>query len=304
VKLSSLLLSLAFCFVVNAQADYVDLPIGGGPVMTPSSSPTPSPSAVAGPTLKPGVLPTPSFQDFYNPPIIVPAPAAMPTFEPLPVVSVSPLPEALAAPAAPAITEAVSHLLPPITLSVFGGGDFVSLSEINQLVGTSLFQSAAYYGAEIRYPISYDFSLLLRAERMSSSSSIGAAAFSLTALPVDVGLDYLVVHERKLRIHLSALVGAAINTSLTETASSLPNPNVTQFSSTAMTEMLRLNVEIPLTHRIGVFGEGGYRFLKTSSSTPSETGSGGTLFQINGQYQPVPLNLGGPFVGGGLIFAL
>jgi hypothetical protein len=263
---------------------------------------------IAGPTLRPAVQPSPAFRVFYESPT-VPAPSPSPTLtvQPAPVVS-APVP--ISSPSvtpAPVVVAPVSvrpKLLPPITISVFGGGDFISFSEVNNLVGTSLFQSMIYYGAELRYPITYEFSLLLRGERMSKGSSVGAASFSLSSIPVMAGIDFHSHHQRKLRFHISALVGPALNTNLTETASSLPSPNVTEFSSSALSEMLRMSLEYPLAHTVGIFVEGGYRFLKTSSIAPSPTGSGSTVFQSNGQYQSVPLNLNGPFVGGGLVFVL
>jgi hypothetical protein len=139
---------------------------------------------------------------------------------------------------------------------------------------------------------------------MSQSSSVGAADFSLSSIPVMAGLDYHLPHPRKIRIHFSALVGPALNTNLTETASSLPSPNVTEYSSTAITEMIRFNFEYTLTRMVGIFAEGGYRFLDTSAAAPTLTGSGGTIFQSNGQYQSLPLNLSGPFIGGGFVFVL
>jgi hypothetical protein len=99
-------------------------------------------------------------------------------------------------------------------------------------------------------------------------------------------------------------VGHAINTNLTETASSLPSPNVNEYSSTAISGMFRLSLEYTLTRMVGIFAEGGYRLLDTSSAAPTQTGSGGTIFQSNGQYQSLPLNLSGPFIGGGFVFVL
>jgi hypothetical protein len=311
-------MSFVFASISMAHAEYVDLPIGGGPVLPePSPSPTVSLPVIGGPVIQPVTPITPQFHDFYNPtPASTPAPS--PQFTPLTAPSVVPTAVPVVAPSVtpsvtPSLISAVSSatvpavgtpLLPPITLSIFGGGDFVSLTEINQLVGTTLFQSLAYYGLELRYPVSLEFSLLLRAERMSAGSSVGAASFSLSSLPVTVGIDYLLLRERKLRMHLSILAGPALNTQLTETASSLPSPNVTQFSSTGVSSMIRFGLEVPLTRRIGLFGEGGYRYLNTSSMLPSQTGSGGTIFQSSGQYQSVPLNLSGPFIGAGFVFAL
>jgi hypothetical protein len=246
-----------------------------------------------GPTLIPGIEPSPAFRVYYDPPTVpTPPPAVQP---PAPV----PMPTSIQVrPDKPA------PLLPPITLSIFGGGDFISFNEVNALVGTNLFDSTAYFGGEFRYPVSSRFSLLLRAEKMWAGSSVGAAAFSLGSLPIMAGLDFHSPHQRKFRFHVSVLAGPALNTNLTETASSLPTPNVTQFSSAPMSEMLRLSLEYPLTRTVGIFGEAGYRFLKTSSLMPSPVGSGGTVFQSNGQYQAVPLNLSGPFVGGGFVFVL
>ncbi len=314
-------LVLIFALVAHAESDFP-------PVSPPE----------AGPTIAPQIAPSPAFKDFYNPPTVPtpppsPAPLVTPAFvplvlpptvapEPIPTPVATPSPIAIPTPAAtpiPVITPSPvptpvpviapqvivrPKLLPPITLSIFGGGDSISFNEVNNFVGTQLFKSTIYYGGEIRYPFSNDFSFLFRLERMSQSSSVGAAAFSLSSLPVMVGLDYHLPHPRKIRVHLSALVGPAINTNLTETAASLPSPNVTEYSSTAISGMFRLSLEYTLSRMVGIFAEGGYRLLDTSSAAPTQSGAGGTLFQSNGQYQSLPLNLSGPFIGGGFVFVL
>lgn len=184
----------------------------------------------------------------------------------------------------------------------FGGADFISMSEMNQLLGTSLFNTAIYYGLELDYALNRRWGLILRAEKISASSSIESTSFSLSALPVSVGASYDLIDKGKFKLQAAALLGYASGVQLTENASGFPSPNVTQFSSSAMMEMLRINADYKISDLLSLYAEAGYRLLKTSSVPPSQTGNGGTLFQSNGSYASIPLNLDGPVLGVGVVF--
>jgi hypothetical protein len=189
----------------------------------------------------------------------------------------------------------------PWHATVFGGGDFIQFSEMNRLIGSDALKSTLYVGGELGIPLNDSLQLLLRFEDLTRSTSTSLYDLSVSSLPLSTGLDVRVTHSGALEGHISLLVGYAFKTQFSATARQQASPNLTEFSTGAFNEMLKFDLRIPLGSRCSLYGEAGYRFLKTASIGPETVGNGGTVFQAGGI--PTSLDLSGPFVGGGLGFS-
>jgi hypothetical protein len=277
-------------------------------VLVGEDSNQPEPRVSFNPSPKPSASPS-EMAPVISTPIATPSPSPSPSAEPIkktvtPVRRPAPvIPHYEDVPAgtsqAPVKEQSGSHAM---SVKIFAGADFASFKEVNQLVGTTLFSSLSYYGAEFAYSLYDDIDILLRADDLTKTSSVETTSFKVSSFPIMLGLDYKALKWKKLTLSTAVLFGYSSNTELTETASSLPAPNVTQFSSNNFTEMFRVSVDLQVVQWMSLYGEFGYRFLKTPSVTPNESGSGSSVFQSNGSFVPIPLNLSGILGGGGLKF--
>ena len=188
----------------------------------------------------------------------------------------------------------------PWEFKLFGGILKVSLSDVNNQLGATLFNVMPYYGGQAGYPLNSDLYVLFRVDRINSTTTAGGASFNLSSTPIMTGLEYTFARSHSVFVQGSLLLGIAIATTLDMTATSLPQPNLTELQATSFTEMVQIDAGVDLSRMFALFVEGGYRFLKSESVGPSIIGNGGTVFQTNGQNVSIPLDLSGPFVGGGL----
>jgi hypothetical protein len=190
----------------------------------------------------------------------------------------------------------------PYELKAFGGIQKIQFTEVNNLLGTTVFSATKYFGIQFGVPLEERLLAVIRIERLTNSTSAGATNLSLSSTPVTAGLSYAFVKQKPILLQGSVLLGPAFSTTLDATATDLAAPNMTELSTTAFTELLKLDLGMQLSSAVELFIEGGYRFLKTSSVGPTTTVNGSALFQSNGVNVPVPLDLSGPFIGGGLGF--
>lgn len=189
---------------------------------------------------------------------------------------------------------------------VFSGLDFWSPTDITNLVGSTSLQGGGGYGAQLNLSLSSSVSAAVRIEKLSKSSTgpfgSDTVTVQLESLPVTLGLEGTILHSRFLSWSIAAHAGAALSTSASETDTTQPTPNVTTLSTTALTALFSTNLNWQFSKPFWIYLEPGYRYLKTGQSIPSTQGSGtsGALFQVNGQYVPISINLSGAFVNLGL----
>ena len=187
------------------------------------------------------------------------------------------------------------------TFSAFVGGDFVSMNDMNALLGGSIFKSTTYFGGEFGYSVTDELKVIGRVEYLSKSSNGGTENLNISSTPVSVGVGFQIGRWKYVHFYASGLVGIGFNTQITATAPNAPQPNQTTLSESTFTEMVKFDAAIPIYKSVGAFVEGGYRFLKTSSlSPPSQGVNGAAIFSNNGTYTPTAIDMSGPFVGAGV----
>jgi hypothetical protein len=186
----------------------------------------------------------------------------------------------------------VDHPRYPYELKAFGGFQLVRLTEVNQLVGTTVTNSAFYFGLQFGIPLDDRMNILFRLEEITRSVSNG----SISGVPIMTGLSYSLLKERpkKVRLKASLLVGVAGSTNFTENSGN----TTTQYSGSAFTEMLKFDLDIPISRYAAIFGETGYRYLKTASVGPTVNGNPAPSSTI------IPIDLSGLFIGVGIGFRL
>jgi hypothetical protein len=192
----------------------------------------------------------------------------------------------------------------PCELKVFGGLQVLQTVLSFSQLGGNMFSSMPYFGAQFGIPLADRLLILLRVEHLSRDSLINGFDMSLSSTPVMTGLSYSLLDKHdSVRLQGAVLVGVAMATTLDATQTNLPPPNLSELSTQAFTEMLKLDLDIPISEKIEIYFEGGYRFLNSSSIGPSTQAPDNTIFQNqSGTTIPVPLNLSGFLIGAGISF--
>jgi hypothetical protein len=194
----------------------------------------------------------------------------------------------------------------PWALKVFGGLDFFNPSQVDGLIGSSALQNGTGFGGELDYGFTRTFYLGFRVEDISKSATGPDAVgntfqFNLSSVPVMVGLMLRAANGSNFSWDFGAYVGEAFGTQVSGTATNLAAPNVTTISASAPTFLIDTDVNWHITEPFWIFAELGYRYLQTSSQTPTTVGAGQGIFQnSSGSFVAVPINLSGPVVNFGL----
>jgi hypothetical protein len=187
------------------------------------------------------------------------------------------------------------HVRTPFELKAFVGLQLLKLTEVNQVANGTVATSGLYFGAQFGVPIEDRMNLLFRLESITRNATANGSNASLSATPIMTGLSYSLLREKPKAVKLQAslLLGIA-NASFTETSGS----NTTQYSSSSFTEMLKMDLNVPVSRSVEIFAEAGYRFLKSASIGPTLNGNPTTGQPI------IPLDFSGIFIGAGLGFLL
>lgn len=198
-------------------------------------------------------------------------------------------------------------------IKLYGGLGGVSMAGLKQLLGFSTFGYGPQWGAQFHYAHTPRIGLFVRSEiifkgiTIQDSTVSAGAVFTLDAstIPVFVGCEYALYSHRKFEWSTSAALGLGFAARMQSNyLSSTEVNNSTQFSSTAYGGLLKSDVEWRFHEKIGLFAEGGYRFLVTSDQTPSSAGDGAQLYKLAGQYVPFRLDFSGLFGSLGFSFRL
>jgi hypothetical protein len=189
----------------------------------------------------------------------------------------------------------------PYEIKAYVGIQKVSLSDVNNLLGTTVVNTMPYFGAQFGLPLSGSLNLLFRVDHLTASATAVGDSFSLSSTPLMLGFEYAFYRRKTFFMQASVLTGVALANTLDATASSQPTPNLTELSATSFTEMLKIDAGYDLSRVFSIYAEAGYRFLKSESVGPSIVGNGSSVFQnSSGSYVPVPVDFSGPFIGIGL----
>lgn len=185
-------------------------------------------------------------------------------------------------------------------MSAFFGLQNVHLSDLNHLLGASPLSWNTDFGVQLDVPLSRHLFWSSRLEHLSGSGSDASYTYSTVSTPLTSGLSYAIYRKRGSMVRVSALIGVGIATRLDATADHQGAPNITEFSSTAFTQLAKLDMIFPVGVRTGFVFEGGYRGLASPSVGASVTGNGSSAFQVNGISRPISIDLSGVFFLGGL----
>ncbi len=195
-----------------------------------------------------------------------------------------------------------------VSFEVFGGLSLFKYSEANALIASDFngIQNGLSFGGELGFWPTRVFGFILRAEYLSKAVIANESTtntdynIGATSLPIYLGINLRFLNEKKVSASLSLLPGYTLINQLTGRASALPASDQTVFSAKALSYLAKLDLAVSLTQKLFVFGEGGYRYSKSASITPTTAGAGCVIFQTSGAYVPISLNSSGPFFDGGL----
>lgn len=193
-------------------------------------------------------------------------------------------------------------------LRMFGGGDFFVPTDLNDSFSFNELNFGYYGGGEFGVMLGKRLSLLARSEIIlkdvvaRETTTDRAYAMTIRSYPVMAGMEYMFIKDFPVKFSAAIYVGAAINTSFAAEALSLPAPNRVALSSTPFTTYAKLNVIKTVGRWFSIFGEVGYRHLKTDAMETSNNANGGEVFRISGVYRSRTIDLSGMVLGAGLGF--
>ncbi len=189
----------------------------------------------------------------------------------------------------------------------FGGMDFFTASEINNLFAINALKNGFYGGGEISYYILKDLALVLRGEKifkfinMEDPSTGLLFALEISSMPFSGGIAYNLSQSDEMRIEFFLLGGVGVNTKAKSVANDYPAPNVTEINTSAIAITSKFELSWNLSKSFSFFVEGGYRYLSTAKITPTTEGYGFEIFtDSSGNYPPTAVSLSGPFAGLGI----
>jgi hypothetical protein len=179
---------------------------------------------------------------------------------------------------------------------------------VNTLLSSEVLKYGLSFGAEAQVLATSLFTITGRFERIQGgvfardSSQSHVYQIDTGAWTALGGVEVTLASGPRLSVHLGALAGVGLSSTITATDLSSNAPNVTTMSSTSFAGLAKLDVHWLVTGPLGFFIEGGYRLQKSPLMQPTDSPNGSQIFkdQTTGVYVPVSLNYSGPFVGGGL----
>lgn len=153
-------------------------------------------------------------------------------------------------------------------------------------------------GGELFYQFRPNLSFVVRAERVWRSVSLkGSSTGNLyivnaSSWPVAAGLDWTVMQSPSFKVSIAGLGGMAFQSGLSASA---PGGVSATYTGSALTALGKGTVTWLASNHFGIFLEGGYRYLKTSTLTTTGTDDASLILAPT-----FNVDFSGPFVGGGL----
>ncbi len=186
-------------------------------------------------------------------------------------------------------------------LGIFGDYNLFSASGIINSLGK--FGPGFGFGAEVGIFLSPSVALLLRGEQVFKGQYLTDTNANVTvkvtaqSYPIMTGLQFRLLHSQDFSLFFTALGGYALNTGVSSSgSSSVSATNLQNLSSGALTGLGKIDLYWHFSKRFSLFGECGYRYLKSSTFTPNV--AGGSIFASSFQ-----VDLSGIVAGFGLAFA-
>jgi len=193
---------------------------------------------------------------------------------------------------------------PRFQLRAFGGMNFFSATEANNLIQFDSLSNGFHFGGEAAVKVVKMFWAVARFERMFKSVTGKNTAtnkmydFSLTSLPVSGGIKMSLFDDDDINGMISVLGGLGLSTKLDTTCTGA----TTTMSANALTLVAKADVDLMISKKVAVFLEAGYRYHKTAKLTPATDATGSEILKLNGVFVPIALDLSGLFAGLGVMF--
>jgi hypothetical protein len=187
-------------------------------------------------------------------------------------------------------------------VGVFGGlALFPANGIINQLGNIGPGYSM---GAEMGYFVKAGVLILIRVEQIFKNQfvydTISRDNIQLTvkSFPLEIGCQVNLLNWAPFSLYATALGGVANKTTVVSTSEITPTvlSNIQNLSSNNVTALGKLDIYWMLSRHLSVFGELGYRYLKSSQFTPVI--ENGSIFT-----QSFQLNLSGTVLGLGMSYS-
>ncbi|MGE4108720.1 MAG: SH3 domain-containing protein [Bacteriovoracia bacterium] len=193
------------------------------------------------------------------------------------------------------------------------GLDFYKLQEFSDLTGFPI-TAAFHFGLEGDLFISSNVFIGLRAdllrhtERVEDDDSAGTIyKMDVSSVPIMLGVGARLPIARNWAWEFSGFGGLAFNTELLATVENATEPNQTLLTASTFTALLHTHVAWSISDNFAIFLGGGYRILKTKNLTPTVEGNGNQIFRqggdVDADYVPIPINLSGVYLDGGISFS-
>lgn len=200
----------------------------------------------------------------------------------------------------------------PWLLKLQSGLYYPSMGAAKSALGPNRFGSSPGLGLEIGVPLSMDFHLIVKAERYSKilagrdATTANDYEISFSSLETSVGVGWIPLRTANSFASVGMLLGSPLPTRLQITATNLPAPNTTTFTSGGPFGALAVSYYWKLTSRWIVFGDASYRKTFSSArSTITQQGEGSDFFKdTNGNLQAPTLDISGTAVNIGVGIAL
>jgi hypothetical protein len=183
------------------------------------------------------------------------------------------------------------------------GAQFPSLGGLSgAFTNTSSLNPGKHFGFEVQFRMSHTVYWSIRVESISASSSSSLSAtntqaLSIKEIPIQFGLVWSPITQRRFRLGLGAYLGGvpSAKASVTQTDSSTLIAKTVEYSTVEAVATAAVQMSFGLGDRIGVYLEAAYRYDQTSQN-PDTT----IIATIPG----FKINYSGPMVTAGLEFKL
>ena len=202
-----------------------------------------------------------------------------------------------------------------IRLRALGGMTFFALDDVQTLFSSSgtpfkALKNGFHFGGEVNYILIPSLFVIMRVEQMQKTIYLRDITtrytfdMTVSGMPATTGVGIRVLKGPGFSLNVGLMAGLSFSTQLKSTALSLPKPNETAYSDTAFAGIARVDAIYHFTKLLGVFAEGGYRYLRSKTmNQPTVSGNGSEIFKLTGSYTPLQVVLSGPFASAGLLVA-
>ncbi len=194
-------------------------------------------------------------------------------------------------------------------MRLLGGMTLYNAADINTQIGAAgALSNGLHFGAALGYRFSPKFGLQVRAEYILKSVNVidgssNTHVMNYTSIPVMLGMTWSFVQTEKTWVSLILAGGMGLATRLSSADQSITSgDNITRFEASAITFLAGLQLDIFAGEKFSFFVEGGYRYLRSAAMTPISAPAGTNLFATAGDFVPLPLDMSGMEISGGIQF--